>query len=196
MPSLIPEPEEQPTVSLGKENVVRLREAQLSDGKDLEKALEAAEFMLAAAEERHRHEQNRTFTIWSFIIAVIVTLVASLFAIHSFYALTYAVLPLTLSASVLAALFALLRRQLQRGEFDLRLRLATRLAAMINETYLEVAEREQWSYLRREATKIRLSAFPLEPNRSSLGSELSKTGHRYRHDRRPRTELAQRKVKK
>jgi hypothetical protein len=31
----------------------------------------------------------------------------------------------------------------------------------VNAALIEVADREKWSYLRLEATKIRLSAFPL-----------------------------------
>jgi hypothetical protein len=42
-----------------------------------------------------------------------------------------------------------------------KLRLATDLAALVSAVYLDVAEREQWSYVRLQATKLRLSTFPL-----------------------------------
>lgn len=38
---------------------------------------------------------------------------------------------------------------------------------MIGDVYLEIARREQWSYFQVEATRLRLSAFPLDPRRVS-----------------------------
>ncbi|MFB8279533.1 hypothetical protein [Nocardia colli] len=138
-----------------------IRRHQLSDGKDLEKALEAAERLLAQAEERHRHEQNRTFTIWSLIVGVVISMGASLIAIRSFYALEIVTIPIGICMVLLMILFFWLSIQKKRMEYDFRLTHASRLAALINEAYLEVSQREEWSYLRREATRIRLSAFPL-----------------------------------
>lgn len=147
--------------------VRRIRRAQLSDGKDLEKALEAAERMLASAEERHRHEQNRTFTIWSLIVGVVISLAASLIAVRSFYGLIFSIIPIVVCSILLAILFSWLLVQRRRSRYDFRLGHASRLAALINESYLEVSDREQWSYLRREATRIRLSTFPLHDSARS-----------------------------
>ncbi len=140
-----------------------IRKMQHIDGyDDLEMALEAAERMLAEADARHRYQESRTFTIWSLVVVVVASLLASLLAFSYLYSIIYCVVPVVVAIVLLSLLFRLLRVQQHRARYDLRLRLAGRLASLINESYLEVAERERWSYLRREATKIRLNAFPLE----------------------------------
>lgn len=136
---------------------VRLRKWRLSEGDDLENALHAAERLLAEAEERRRHEQNRTFAIVSIMVGVVLSLTASLIAIRY----VFAFVPVVASVLILALLVRALIVQRRRVALDYTLRLACQLASMIGESYLDVADREAWSYLRREATKLRLAAFPM-----------------------------------
>jgi Flp pilus assembly protein TadB len=152
------EQERQPVRLRKSTSHARVRKWRLSDGDDLENALHAAERLLAEAEERRRHEQNRTFATVSIIVGVILSLAASLIAVPAYI---FGLIPVVIGGAILVLLFRELLRQRQRMAHDFTLRLASQLAAMIGETYLELADREEWSYLRREATKLRLAAFPL-----------------------------------
>jgi hypothetical protein len=141
---------------------------KLSTGEDLENALRAAERLLAQAEERRRHEQNRTYAILSTMVAATLSLFASIFAATEFLAGGYVRAQQSAAFLTVLAVFAVLMlsirallRQRRQIDFDFTLRLAVELASMINEALLDVAEREKWSYLRLQATKLRLSGFPL-----------------------------------
>jgi hypothetical protein len=160
----------------GVNEITRIRKMQFSDGNDLEKTLEAAERMLAEADAHHRHEQNRTFAACSMAVVVITALAVSLFVFYNCYWMSHYFAPIAASLVSVASLILTIvyfrvenRRNIQ---YDFRMRLVGRLVGLINESYLEVAEREQWSYLRREATKIRLSIFPLESPRTNFGRKL------------------------
>ncbi|WP_063045986.1 hypothetical protein [Nocardia pseudovaccinii] len=142
------------------QEVRRLRDWQLADGHDMENALQAAERLLGEADERHRHEENRTFTIVSLIVAVGLSLAASLFAIRSLSSLNLAGIPIFISSIVLFVLVRALQRQRRRMAHDYTLQLSAELASLIGEVYIEISEREQWSLLRRQSTRLRLNAFP------------------------------------
>ena len=140
---------------------------RLGGSEDLEMALEAAERLLHQAEERHRHEQNRSIAIISIIAGALLSLFASLVIVFQFvdYLTTgggaVAVVSTVVTSLVLVQSGFSLYRQRQRMQQDFTLRLATQLSAIIREAMVDIADREDWSYLRQEATKIRLSAFPL-----------------------------------
>ena len=78
------------------------------------------------------------------------------------------------SLSLLAGLFVMsvlvraIVRERRQGSFDYQWRLATQIASMVNEALVDVAERENWSYLRLETTKLRLSAFPQSDGRHRI----------------------------
>ncbi len=146
----------------------RVKAWRLSSGDDLEVALRAAERLLQQAEERHRHEQNRGFALLSLLVAVGLSLVASLLIVVQViqFRSSSAEVPVATGGVMVAAagLLLLLRtllNQRSRIRHDYTLRLATRLASMISESLVDVADRERWSYLRLQATKLRLSAFPM-----------------------------------
>jgi len=81
-------------------------------------------------------------------------------------------LPALVGGFTLVLLVRALILQRRRMQMDYNLRLATRLSSLIDEALTDVAEREEWSYLRLEATRLRLSAFPLVDERDEhLGKQ-------------------------
>jgi hypothetical protein len=141
---------------------------KLSTGDDLESALRAAERLLQQAEDRRRHEQNRTFALLSGIAGTTLSLFGSLVVVVEFAsfgssearALT-ALLSFLSAAVVISLMVRSLAIQRRRIAFDFTLTLAAQISAMVAEALVDVADREVWSYLRLQATKLRLSAFPL-----------------------------------
>jgi hypothetical protein len=158
----------------------RNREAawRLSTGDDLENTLRAAERLLHESEERRRHEQNVTHAIGSIIVATLLSLVASLVVVVDVVSFGQAarVLAGTVSfivaGAVLLYLFIVLQRHRNSIGSEFILRLAVRASSLVTAALVDVSEREKWSYLRLEATKLRLSAFPL------LGSDRIRPGHK------------------
>lgn len=130
----------------------------LSTTEDVERALSAAERLLRQGEERRRHLQNRTFAMLSLIFGLSLSLFASLLA----SSLAASAATLMIGTGVLAFALRELLRLRQIAKYDRTLQLATELAAIAREAFLEVAEREHWSYVRVESTKLRLSAFPIQ----------------------------------
>ncbi|MFC8671439.1 hypothetical protein ACFUEN_02050 [Streptomyces griseorubiginosus] len=140
----------------------------LPTGNDLEWALRAAEQLLARAEERRRHEHNRFFAVVSVMAGTIISLFASLVAVVEVITFSNAAMrivvttfPVAVSSVVLLLSARALRRYQQEGELDMTMRLATQISSMVGDAMLDVAAAENWSYLRVEAMKLRLSAFPL-----------------------------------
>jgi len=156
----------------------RVERWKLASGDDLERALRAAEHLLAQAEERRRHEENRSFALTSVVIGVVLSLAASLVAVVKVFSfesvggtVLATVFSILLSSVILTMSLRALLRQRHNNEGGHTLRLATEIAALVGEAMVDVADREKWSYLRLEATKMRLSAFPLldRPHRMSEG---------------------------
>lgn len=141
---------------------------RLSTGDDIETALRAAERLLQQAEDRRRHEQNVRIGILSIAIVTFLSLIASILVTvqalefgHTVIEVGAAVVGVVITICVLAGLAAAIVRQRRRVAFDYAHRLATQLSSMITEAVVDVAERERWSYLRLQSTRLRLSAFPL-----------------------------------
>jgi hypothetical protein len=130
---------------------------RLTDGDDLEDALRAAERLLAQAEERHRHGQNITIAYLSLIIGVAISFLATITFLDSYRVLISAPLILAILVGSVSALY----KQRQRMIMDYTLQIATQLASMVDEVLVDVAEREEWSHVRTDATKLRLSVFPV-----------------------------------
>ncbi len=146
---------------------------KLSSGEDLEIALRAAEDLLHRAEDTRRHEQNRGLGIWSLMVGTVLSLFASLLWVvdlllvgDSWSRVLVAAVGTVVGVLVLLVLVRALILQRRRIFFDYQLRLASQISGMVNEAVVDVAEREGWSYLRLQTTKLRLSAFPLlDPDR-------------------------------
>ena len=158
--------------SFGAERRDRAKAWNLSSGEDLEHALRAAERMLQQSEARRRHEQNRTFALVSIVLGTTLSLVASLVVIIQFVTfgtatakVATALIPALASFLVVASLLRALIKQIKKAGLDYLLDIAMQLSGMIDEALIDVAEREEWSYMRIQATKLRLSAFPLREDR-------------------------------
>ncbi|MEV6527950.1 hypothetical protein AB0M43_39120 [Longispora sp. NPDC051575] len=144
----------------------REQQWRLSSGADVDEALHAAERLLAAAKDRHRHAQNTTFAIWSGVAGAMLSFAASLYFLPLLLdsrglATVGAWASLAVTASIVLVLLRELWGQRRRASFDHSLMLAHHIASMINEAVNDVADREGWSYLRLQTIKLRLSAFPL-----------------------------------
>lgn len=146
----------------------RGRAWNLGTGEELEVALRAAERLLVQAGEQRRHEHNRRFTIISIIIGTILSLFASLVAVvevssfsSSGMRVTVTVFPVLAAAVILGISIVSLVKERSGSSLDPTLRLAVQIASMVGEAMVDVADREGWSYLRVESTKLRLAAFPL-----------------------------------
>lgn len=134
-----------------------------STGDDIESALAAAERLLTQAREDARHAQNVQFAAMSLLILSLVSLAGVVIAI----------IESASSASVLAiaSLFAIgapaslyllqMARAASNQRDSLNLEIATEIALMVGDIFLDVAQREKWSVMRRESVRLRLSAFPL-----------------------------------
>jgi uncharacterized membrane protein required for colicin V production len=152
---------------------------RLGSGEDLEHALRAAERLLSEAETRHRHQQSITHGLLSIVAGLVLSLIASLVIFSQYFeygngntsrAAASFVSALATFAVLTVSVRALIRYR-QRAELDYTIHLSVQMATMIDEAFVDIAEREQWSYLRVEATKLRLSAFPaLKPSRYYGGS--------------------------
>ena len=63
--------------------------------------------------------------------------------------------------AVVVAGFAAQLAAKRKSENALKRELAARLALLVSEILFPIAEREHWSYLRTETTRLRLSVLPL-----------------------------------
>lgn len=135
-------------------------------GEDIEFALQAAEGLLAEVELARRQESLTRLgasIACAFMVASSALTGALLFDHHS--NIGFIVLVSAATAVFLAMLPAIwywvqLTRRRSRSSY-LRLGIAKDIAEMLGQVVTSVAEREKWSYVRLEATKLRLSVFPL-----------------------------------
>jgi hypothetical protein len=134
-------------------------------GEDVEFALQAAERLLAGAERSRRRESLTSLCgiIATVLIAASSALMAALLSDHvgttAFKILVgIAAYAFLITVPICWVLVRRARRR-YRSAYS-RLSLAQDIAAMLGEVVSSVAEREHWSYVRLEATKLRLSAFP------------------------------------
>jgi hypothetical protein len=142
------------------------KESPLIRGEDIELALRAAEGLAAEADLAERQD-NMAGTLAIVATAVILSaavLTAGLLSDHV-GTVSFKVF-VAIAAFILLGAFAascrwILRTHNRRKSPDLRLRLALDIVGIVREVILVVAERENWSYIRLEATKLRISAFPL-----------------------------------
>ena len=141
---------------------------KLGSGDDIELTLSAAERLLGHAEERRRHAQNRTFAVGSLAFGTTLSAFVSALALaesisYGFFgfAAVGAILSLLVGFLVAAVAARWIVRQRYVARFDYSLRLAAEMAGLVGELYGAIAEKEDWSYLRVQSTRLRLSVFPL-----------------------------------
>lgn len=113
---------------------------RLTTGEDLERALTAAERLLAESSAEARHLQDRSFNFASLAVVVFLSLAASLYAIFDFGSAP-------LAAVAVASMFTLLVMTLLKyAENRRRLReettldIASDIASLVSESVAEVAE--------------------------------------------------------
>lgn len=140
---------------------------KLANGEDVERGLTAAERMWGQALEDARHSQNLQIVLVSTATLGLASLLGFGLALYdsrflSYQAIASLVAFITIISTIVGA-FLIRRISVYRyaSQFGHSRRLAAELAAMIEAAYLEISEREQWSYLRLQTTKLRLAAFPL-----------------------------------
>lgn len=132
-------------------------------GNDVERALGAAEKLLAEGADESRHLQTLRFAAVSFLIVTLLSIggLAIGFVRSQALALLGVAFGLGIPAAVLLLRLALRRTRSQSTE------LASEIAAMVGEVITDVAAREAWSQLRIDSCRLRLSAFPIVDRRPS-----------------------------
>jgi hypothetical protein len=141
--------------------------SEATSGEDIECALAAAERWLAQAQDEVRHSRNLEIGLFTAFAIAVASLLGFGIALDNSSSHSYGMVGalsaiLVVSSSVTGA-FIMRQLYLSRrsSQFSYRRRVATELATMVEAAYLEVSEREHWSYLRLNTTKLRLEAFPL-----------------------------------
>jgi len=131
------------------------------EGTELEVILYRAEVLLEASREAHRHAENIYIGLVTFGVGIVGSIAGSIV----FVLFSESIIGLTTFVTLLASMMGFWRtaRRRRRAERDAtqRMEIAVELAALVEETYQVVAEEEQWSYVRVEATRKRLYMFPL-----------------------------------
>ncbi len=150
-------------------------------GDDVERALGAAEKLLAEGLDESRHLQNLRFAAVSFFIVTIVSLGG--LAVGFFYeARLILAFAFVLGLPVAFVLLRLAVRPSYRESTEI----AAHVASMVGEVITDVAVDEDWSELRLETTRLRLSAFPIVtrryPEESGLAEVEQLFGDRRRDD--------------
>lgn len=142
-----------------------VKEPPLVTGEDIELALRAAE-SLAAEADLVDHQDDIT-RIWASMATAVILSAAALTAallsdhIKAVGVRVFGIIAVViLLGSVAAFLWWLARASFKPKSSQLRLSLAQDIVGIVREVMLDVAEREGWSYLRLQATKNRISAFP------------------------------------
>jgi hypothetical protein len=135
-------------------------------GEDIEFALHAAERLLAEVELARRHERMTSLCASTAIALILASsaLLAALLSDHlgtTAFKVFVAIATLAFLITLPICLSVVLRARRRYRSTYLRLSLAQDIATMLGEVLSSVAESENWSYVRLEATKLRLSAFPL-----------------------------------
>jgi hypothetical protein len=133
-------------------------------GDDIEHALRAAESLAAEADLEERQATVTRFwaTVGNALLLAVSVLTAGL-AIGHVGSGGFRVFAGVAAAILLAAAASCWRWILQAGyrqkSANLRRGLAQEIAGMVREVILDVSQRERWSYIRLEATRLRISAF-------------------------------------
>ena len=141
------------------------KERPLITGEDIEFALRAAENLASEADLAVR--QDKIARVWASMATVVILSASALTGgllsdrIGTIgFRVFAAIAAFILLGGLAACWWWILRTHNRRNSPYLRLSLASDIVGIVREVMLEVAERERWSYIRLEATKLRVSAFP------------------------------------
>jgi hypothetical protein len=134
-----------------------------ASGAELETALTAAERLLLQGQEDKRHAQNVRFAAVSLFLLTVASLAGIIIAVVESARTGGLIALVVLCGAALPVLFYMLRLLRESGgrESSVHVDVAIEIASMVREVFLEVAAREQWSRMRIESTRLRLSVFPL-----------------------------------
>jgi hypothetical protein len=141
------------------------KEHSFVTGEDIEFALRAAEGLAAEADLAER--QDRIARVWVGMATVVIlsasALTAGLLSGHVGtvgFRVFVSIATFILLGGLSAGWWWILGTHSRGRSSYLRLSLAVDIVGIVREVMLEVAERERWSYVRLQATKLRVSAFP------------------------------------
>ena len=138
-----------------------------SSGQELDEALVAAERLLESALDERRHAENRRLGAYSLVLAIVsvIGVLVALAESSGFGRGLGAAAAVVIVFGIPAVTLLIRAISHTQDEQATRYEIATQMAAMIGDVVPEIAQREKWSYFRREATRLRLAAFPLNPER-------------------------------
>jgi len=151
-----------------------------ASGEELEIALKAAEQLLAQGEEARRHAQNVRLAAVSLFLLTIASVAGIVIAIVE-SARTGGIIGLGFllcAATPVLAYLLRLMNDVDSSAAALHRDAATDIAGMVREVFLDVAERERWSRVRLESTRIRLAAFPLRERITTTRPRLTPLAER------------------
>lgn len=134
-------------------------------GDDIELALRAAEGLAAEADlaERQASMTRSWASVGTAVLLATSALTIGMLTGHigtvgfRVFAAVATVFLLTAAAS---CWWWILRADYRQKSSNLRLSLAQEIVGIVREVMLDVSQREHWSYIRLEATRLRISAFP------------------------------------
>jgi hypothetical protein len=142
-------------------------------GEDVDRALKVAEFLMSEGHHESRHLQNLRFGAVSFLIITLLSIGGLAVGFIRYEAAALLVVAFLVGGPALVALLRLAVRPTRATSTII----AAEIAAMIGELLTEVAGREQWSHLRLESTRLRLSRFPLVDRHTFEAGDLADVEH-------------------
>ena len=143
-----------------------------ASGTELESALVAAEHLLSRGQEDTRHAQNVRLATVSLSLLTVASMAGIIIAIvESAQTGGFIALAVLVSAALPVCAYLLhLMQDAGGSRASFHREVAIDIAGMVREVFLDVAEREEWSRVRIETTRLRLSAFPLRTRDAALRS--------------------------
>jgi hypothetical protein len=132
-------------------------------GEDIDAALVVAERLLARGLDDLRHAQSIGFAALSLLLVTVMAMAGILIAVveSANVGVALAIGVLVAFGVITSSYLLRLAVQARRDAESVSLHIAVDLSAMIGEVLIDVSQREGWSHVRTESTKLRLSAFPL-----------------------------------
>jgi hypothetical protein len=150
--------------------LVDINAGGLASGDDIERTLRAAEELYRQSRGSRQHEQNVRLTLLSLLGAAVLSVVGSTTVLLT-RGLEFdspsgfiSFISLAIISNIVIVLLYTLRRRATviTANLDLDVQRACDMARLVEEVYVEVGRRENWSVLRYQATELRLSSFPLK----------------------------------
>ena len=138
-------------------------------GDDIELALRAAESLAAEAGLAERQASMSRFwaSVGTAVLLASSALTVGMLTAHIGtvgFRIFAAIATVILLIAATSCWWWILRTDYRQKSFNLRLSLAQEIVGIVREVILDVSQREHWSYIRLEATRLRISAFPPAAN--------------------------------